>query len=135
MNEVASILNNLDSSIESVINESEKLATTITDTVVPGILDEIEAVRAETDAYMQNRDAIYDVIKAKEELASNLEVLNNIKDDIAHNTEKLRNYNINFLNFYKKKENAYSFSPLLYLSIASFTIFKAFSLFLAFIRE
>ncbi|MBR6516164.1 MAG: hypothetical protein IKT40_04840 [Bacilli bacterium] len=50
--EVASILNNLDSSIESVINESEKLATTITDTVVPGILEEIEAVRAETDAYM-----------------------------------------------------------------------------------
>lgn len=40
----------------------------------------------------------------KEELASNLEVLDNIKDEIAHNTEKLRNYNINFLSYgYDKK--------------------------------
>ena len=41
----------------------------------------------------------------KEELASNLEVLNNIKDDIAHNTEKLRNYNINFLNYGYDKDS------------------------------
>ena len=41
----------------------------------------------------------------KEELASNLEVLNNIKDEIAHNTEKLRNYNINFLNYGYDKES------------------------------
>ncbi|MBO6095392.1 hypothetical protein J6P11_05335 [bacterium] len=41
----------------------------------------------------------------KEELASNLEVLNNIRDEIAHNTEKLRNYNINFLNYGYDKES------------------------------